>query len=166
MIRRTLEEMDVRELLKKAASLFQECTRAEFGASVEPVYYTNMDGNIQSTVAPRGVCVCSTCGRRYTWKGSNQLDGGHVLAGRTNRPSTILNDHNCLPQCSSCNGPMGGSKQHLMEKVCRATWGDRAFERLRLYHDSKQVMPTKTELISKIKEYRLRIKQSIEEMEG
>jgi hypothetical protein len=139
-----LDEMDHKELEKKADKAFSEFIRLS---------YSNESG----------ICNCSTCDFRDLWK---YLDNGHYRS-RDSR-STRWEEKNCSPQCKSCNSfGKGGGKG---EKVKHAefidnTHGKGTADQLIIQSNEVRIF-NKVDLIAMILHYRLKVKELLKTIQA
>jgi hypothetical protein len=116
---------------KFVAPVFQKMIRAESGADPRPYHTAVVDGKIRQVKREIGQCVCITCGKTGSWKGSvDRFSGfhtGHFLASRRN--SILLEEDNVCPQCVYCNIYQSGNPQAFRQWMLSVR-GPEAVERL------------------------------------
>jgi len=91
--RKTLEMMNIRELIKIFDRVFSEYIRLKYS-----------DDN--------GYCQCITCGNTHHWK---DIHNGHYISREVK--ATRFDERNCRPQCCSCNSFHEGRKYKFRQKI-------------------------------------------------
>ena len=131
MMRRSLEDMAHRELVRKLDAEFSKWVRTM--ASIE------------------GTCQCVTCKKR---KPAKHMDAGHYISRR--HMATRWNEMNVWPQCKQCNGFGGGEPQAYREFLVEHYSEEEVLELEQKRHTVVQW--TKDELIQAINDYRSKLK--------
>lgn len=88
------------------AVYLQRMVRAE-AAAIAGESLAICDGVPEMVYSGLGECVCVTCGCVKWWKGTRQMQGGHMLPSRN--AHIVLDETLVYPQCVVCNEYRNGA---------------------------------------------------------